>query len=303
MTVLQAHGKRLWISSDLCSGTVSPPCKRPPCCLFQLFFLHPLSLYNSFFTLNEFKLVRSFFQVWVCFPELPSPKAIYWWKQLLNEILGQAILLLENLLSICSRISFFSFLTTSFFIILLALPFLCPLKPDNQLSRQVQAHFSSFFLTSSPFFHRPLHLVLFGFSPEIILTCTSWFCIYLTPLWYERSGAPLTLRLVLLLLLRCPTNSEPASLSASSLPLSLSLSATMKQVARTVAKVELSDHVCDVVFALFDCDGKTFSDRSSTIRKNRALLLILPLLFHHPLPRLPSLSHPTALNRKWRAQQ
>lgn len=32
--------------------------------------------------------------------------------------------------------------------------------------------------------------------------------------------------------------------------------ATMKQVARTVAKVELSDHVCDVVFALFDCDGE-----------------------------------------------
>uniref|UniRef100_A0A3P9H038 Calcium uptake protein 1, mitochondrial n=1 Tax=Oryzias latipes TaxID=8090 RepID=A0A3P9H038_ORYLA len=31
--------------------------------------------------------------------------------------------------------------------------------------------------------------------------------------------------------------------------------ATMKQVARTVAKVELSDHVCNVVFALFDCDG------------------------------------------------
>lgn len=30
----------------------------------------------------------------------------------------------------------------------------------------------------------------------------------------------------------------------------------MQQVARTVAKVELSDHVCDVVFALFDCDGK-----------------------------------------------
>uniref|UniRef100_A0A8C7MXL6 Calcium uptake protein 1, mitochondrial n=1 Tax=Oncorhynchus kisutch TaxID=8019 RepID=A0A8C7MXL6_ONCKI len=28
-----------------------------------------------------------------------------------------------------------------------------------------------------------------------------------------------------------------------------------EQVARTVAKVELSDHVCDVVFALFDCDG------------------------------------------------
>ena len=33
--------------------------------------------------------------------------------------------------------------------------------------------------------------------------------------------------------------------------------ATMKQVARTVAKVELSDHVCDVVFALFDCDGRS----------------------------------------------
>ncbi|XP_048472105.1 calcium uptake protein 1, mitochondrial isoform X3 [Rhincodon typus] len=31
--------------------------------------------------------------------------------------------------------------------------------------------------------------------------------------------------------------------------------ATMKQVARTVAHVELSDHVCDVVFALFDSDG------------------------------------------------
>ncbi|XP_045153025.1 LOW QUALITY PROTEIN: calcium uptake protein 1, mitochondrial-like [Echinops telfairi] len=30
---------------------------------------------------------------------------------------------------------------------------------------------------------------------------------------------------------------------------------TMRQVARTVAKVELSDHVCNVVFALFDCDG------------------------------------------------
>lgn len=34
------------------------------------------------------------------------------------------------------------------------------------------------------------------------------------------------------------------------------LTVTMKQVARTVAKVELSDHVCDVVFALFDCDGE-----------------------------------------------
>lgn len=35
-----------------------------------------------------------------------------------------------------------------------------------------------------------------------------------------------------------------------------SVAVTMQQVARTVAKVELSDHVCDVVFALFDCDGE-----------------------------------------------
>lgn len=45
-------------------------------------------------------------------------------------------------------------------------------------------------------------------------------------------------------------------LSPLNLTPSLCLSVTMKQVARTVAKVELSDHVCDVVFALFDCDGK-----------------------------------------------
>ncbi|KAL0617791.1 hypothetical protein AAY473_014659 [Plecturocebus cupreus] len=36
---------------------------------------------------------------------------------------------------------------------------------------------------------------------------------------------------------------------------SAGITVTMQQVARTVAKVELSDHVCDVVFALFDCDG------------------------------------------------
>lgn len=35
----------------------------------------------------------------------------------------------------------------------------------------------------------------------------------------------------------------------------------MQQVARTVAKVELSDHVCDVVFALFDCDGERAGPR------------------------------------------
>lgn len=60
--------------------------------------------------------------------------------------------------------------------------------------------------------------------------------------------------------------------------LPLSLSATMKQVARTVAKVELSDHVCDVVFALFDCDGKTFSGGSPIIRKKAALTYPSPLI-------------------------
>lgn len=35
-----------------------------------------------------------------------------------------------------------------------------------------------------------------------------------------------------------------------------SVAVTMQQVAKTVAKVEVSDHVCDVVFALFDCDGE-----------------------------------------------
>lgn len=46
----------------------------------------------------------------------------------------------------------------------------------------------------------------------------------------------------------CPTNCVPSSHAV-----------TMQQVARTVAKVELSDHVCDVVFALFDCDGEQLS--------------------------------------------
>lgn len=71
----------------------------------------------------------------------------------------------------------------------------------------------------------------------------------------------------------------------------------MKQVARTVAKVELSDHVCDVVFALFDCDGKLpcrlpknkFWTSGASIdgkkkRCNFLLLLSFPLLFHHPSP-------------------
>lgn len=52
-------------------------------------------------------------------------------------------------------------------------------------------------------------------------------------------------------LLTFDTPSSPSSLPCSA--------ATMKQVARTVAKVELSDHVCDVVFALFDCDGECSS--------------------------------------------
>lgn len=49
---------------------------------------------------------------------------------------------------------------------------------------------------------------------------------------------------------------------------------TMKQVARTVAKVELSDHVCDVVFALFDCDGTLIPH---TMRR---LLLYLKFFLH-----------------------
>lgn len=69
---------------------------------------------------------------------------------------------------------------------------------------------------------------------------------------------------------------------------SLPLSATMKQVARTVAKVELSDHVCDVVFALFDCDGKTFSNRSSIITKEKGTFTFpSPLISSPPSPVLP----------------
>ncbi len=34
------------------------------------------------------------------------------------------------------------------------------------------------------------------------------------------------------------------------------ISATLKHVAKTVAHVSLSDHVVDVVFVLFDEDGK-----------------------------------------------
>ncbi|KAI9519987.1 Calcium uptake protein 1, mitochondrial [Dissostichus eleginoides] len=60
---------------------------------------------------------------------------------------------------------------------------------------------------------------------------------------------------------RCISFIDPEStqfrgrLSCSSLRGEEEACFTMKQVARTVAKVELSDHVCDVVFALFDCDG------------------------------------------------
>uniref|UniRef100_A0A5F8G702 Calcium uptake protein 1, mitochondrial n=1 Tax=Monodelphis domestica TaxID=13616 RepID=A0A5F8G702_MONDO len=43
---------------------------------------------------------------------------------------------------------------------------------------------------------------------------------------------------------------------------------TMQQVAKTVAKVELSDHVCDVVFALFDCDGNGELSRKFHIGEN-----------------------------------
>uniref|UniRef100_G3W5G4 Calcium uptake protein 1, mitochondrial n=1 Tax=Sarcophilus harrisii TaxID=9305 RepID=G3W5G4_SARHA len=60
--------------------------------------------------------------------------------------------------------------------------------------------------------------------------------------------------------------------------------ATMQQVAKTVAKVELSDHVCDVVFALFDCDeidtmnkdtSLTLKLQPQTFRAQKKILLLL----------------------------
>ncbi len=67
----------------------------------------------------------------------------------------------------------------------------------------------------------------------------------------------------LVLSVRCPQQgmdvqywSSPLLVKLLFIHLSTLSTATMKQVARTVAKVELSDHVCDVVFALFDCDGE-----------------------------------------------
>uniref|UniRef100_A0A8C4R4W4 Calcium uptake protein 1, mitochondrial n=1 Tax=Eptatretus burgeri TaxID=7764 RepID=A0A8C4R4W4_EPTBU len=48
---------------------------------------------------------------------------------------------------------------------------------------------------------------------------------------------------------------------------------TMKQVARTVAGVELSDHVCNVVFALFDSDenGELSNKEFVAIMKQRLM--------------------------------
>lgn len=57
VTMLRAHGKRLGIISYLCSGTVPLPRKLSLCRLFQLFFLHPFRLCNSFLTLSDFKPV------------------------------------------------------------------------------------------------------------------------------------------------------------------------------------------------------------------------------------------------------
>ena len=42
------------------------------------------------------------------------------------------------------------------------------------------------------------------------------------------------------------------------------IAATLKHVARTVADVELSDHVVDVVFVLFDENG-TFSTKAEAV--------------------------------------
>lgn len=94
------------------------------------------------------------------------------------------------------------------------------------------------------------------------------FCFYLLPslLCLLPSSAPVSKRFdcacILHILFLCP---PPV---------------TMKQVARTVAKVELSDHVCDVVFALFDCDGEC---RAAGVELQ---LRYFSLLFHHltPLP-------------------
>lgn len=178
-------------------------------------------------------------------------------KEEKRPFLDQAILLPQNHLSICSEIALFSF-------------FFWP--PFSFIALYV-----SFFLCPLKPDNRSswrglerLSLVLFHFSPHSFWASS---CVLQAPLH--------------------PVAFAFSLLSTCSLP----LSATMKQVARTVAKVELSDHVCDVVFALFDCDGKTSSDGSSIIRAKKKGALT------HPSLLISSPSHLTFLNRKWRAQQ
>lgn len=115
----------------------------------------------------------------------------------------------DRICFVCSQISFFFFHSEHLFfhsplVFPLALPFQCPLKPDNQSSRQVflLCHFLFVLIFPHSFWPRlPFSTDLsISFSPQLILTCTSCFCIYLPPLRYERTGAPPTLWLP-----RCPT--------------------------------------------------------------------------------------------------
>lgn len=106
VTMLRAHGKCLQIISDLCSRTVPLPRKLSLCRLFQLFFLHPFHLSNSFLTLSDFKPVS--FSTCECASwNYPHLRLFTHLKKLLNEIFSQAILLLQNLLSVRNEISCF----------------------------------------------------------------------------------------------------------------------------------------------------------------------------------------------------
>lgn len=184
-------------------------------------------------------------------------------------------------------------------IFLFALPFTCPLKCDNQSSQRRLQSFSIIFfhllfvLRNFLFFlnlyplqtvhllfislsqsHSHPHVLIFVSSSSHLLLLHSRVCAI------RVNGSPACTPspsdwlvhtvLHMVFLLFHPKNSKSISLL---LPF-LHPSVTMKQVARTVAKVELSDHVCDVVFGLFDCDGNASLDRSS-INDSR------PLLFHH----------------------